>query len=80
MKVTLFSGPDCNKSDLAKRQLDKRGITHEEVSLAEHPALVAKFKAEGCTALEIVRRREARDMVRLPLCTIQRADREDISP
>ena len=49
MKVTVFSGSDCNKYDLAKRQLDKRAITHEEVSLAEHPELVAKFKAEGRT-------------------------------
>ena len=49
MKVTVFSGSDCNKYDLAKRQLDKRAITHDEVSLAEHPELVAKFKAEGRT-------------------------------
>jgi len=49
LKVTVFSGRDCNKCDLAKRQLDKRSITHEEVSLAEHPELVAKFKAEGRT-------------------------------
>jgi hypothetical protein len=49
LKVTVFSGSDCNKYDLAKRQLDKRAITHEEVSLAEHPELVAKFKAEGRT-------------------------------
>ena len=47
--MTVFSGSDCNKYDLAKRQLDKRAITHEEVSLAEHPELVAKFKAEGRT-------------------------------
>jgi glutaredoxin len=49
LKVTVFSGSDCNKYDLAKRQLDKRAITDEEVSLAEHPELVAKFKAEGRT-------------------------------
>jgi uncharacterized membrane protein len=49
LKVTVFSGSDCNKYYLAKRQLDKRAITHEEVSLAEHPELVAKFKAEGRT-------------------------------
>ena len=47
--MTVFSGSDCNKYDLAKRQLDKRAITYEEVSLAEHPELVAKFKAEGRT-------------------------------
>jgi hypothetical protein len=46
LKVAVFSGSGCNKYDLAKRQLD---ITHEEVSLAEHPELVAKFKAEGRT-------------------------------
>ena len=53
MKVTMFSGPDC-KCDLTKRQLGKRAITYEEVSLAEHPELVAKFKAEGRKELPIV--------------------------
>jgi hypothetical protein len=44
LKVTVFSGSDCNKYDLAKRQLD---ITHEEVSLAEHPELVASSKPKS---------------------------------
>jgi hypothetical protein len=47
LKVTVFSGSDCNKYDLAKRQLDKRAITHEEVSLAEHPELSQSSKPKG---------------------------------
>lgn len=54
MKVTVYTTSNCVQCMMTKKELAKRSVEFEEISLEAHPELVDGFKAQGLMAAPIV--------------------------
>ena len=54
MKVTVYTTPSCVQCKALMKQLDKRSIVYDVMSLEQHPELLEQFKELGMTQAPIV--------------------------
>lgn len=54
MTTTVYTAPGCRQCDMTTKELTRKGVEFDEISLAEHPEKADEFRNAGMAQAPVV--------------------------